>query len=255
MFRSHVTALLVCAVSVLSAAAPSSAETTPPPDDAGSFTILQYGRPVGREDFKIVSRRDSVILESKGSLTFDPSQPTRVKNMRCALRSENWTLLTYNAAQDIQGQVYRVGVTPGRDTTVTVYREQGISGDARVYYRPPGRLFVLDAMMYSLFQLMTQSLGPVPFEERTIAVLTIAGQDTVVEAKLRRLPDESIRWGSKPVTAHRMRFEQGGLALEMWTDPRYRVLRITHDPSGLAVERKAPAVKPAAKKPTPKPGG
>jgi hypothetical protein len=85
-------------------------------------------------------------------------------------------------------------------------------------------------------------------------VITIGARDTVVEARIRKLPDESIRWGNKPMTAHKLRFEQGALALDVWTDTRHRVLRITHEPSGLSVERKAPAVKAAAK-PKPKPGG
>lgn len=256
MFRSHAPVLrsLLPALIAVALATGAANAAAPAADDAASLVVLQYGQPVGREDFKIITRGDSVILESKASLTYDPSQPTRTKNMKCTMRS-NWVLLGYTAAQIIQGQDFRVGVAPGPDTTVTVYRETGTSGDARTYYRPPGRLYVLDSMMYSLFQLMSQSLGPLPFDERTIAVLTISAQDTVVEAKVRKLPDESIRWGSKPMTAHKLRFEQGALSLDLWTDTRHRVLRIAHEPSGLTVERKAPAVKPAAKKPKPKPGG
>jgi hypothetical protein len=253
MLRSRIPLLRPVLLALL-AAAPVAAANEPSANDAGSFTILQYGQPVGREDFKVVTRGDSVVLQSKTTLTFDPSQPARTKTMACSMRADNWVLLGYNAAQTIQGVDFRVGVDPGPDSTVTVYREEATRGEARTYYRPPGRLYVLDSMMYSLFQMMSQSLGPLPFTERTIAVLTISAQDTVVEAKIRKLPDETIRWGQKPVTAHRLRFEQGALTLDVWTDPRHRVLRIAHDPSGLLVERKAPAVKPAAK-PKPKPGG
>jgi len=246
--------LLRCVVPALFVASLATAAPTPKADDAGSFVILQYDRPVGREDFTITTRRDSVILKSTSTLTYDPAQPERVKYMQCTLRADNWVLLEYTAAQKIQDVDHRVRIAPGPDTTVTIYKEQGINGVGDTYYRPPGRLYVLDAMMYSLFQVMSQSLGPLDFKERTIAVVTVGIRDTVVEARLRKLPDESIRWGSKPMTAHKLRFEQGVLALDVWTDTRHRVLRITHQPSGLSVERKAPAVKAAAK-PKPKPGG
>jgi len=246
--------LLRCVVPALFVASFATAATAPKADDAGSLVILQYDRPVGREDFTITTRRDSVILKSKSTLTYDPAQPTRTKYMECILRADNWVLLGYTSAQTILDVDHRVRIAPGADTTLTIYKEQGINGVGDTYYRPPGRLYVLDAMMYSLFQVMSQSLGPLDFKERTISVVTVGARDTVVEALIRKLPDESIRWGNKPMTAHKLRFEQGVLALDVWTDTRHRVLRITHDPSGLAVERKAPAVKAAAK-PKPKPGG
>jgi hypothetical protein len=246
--------LLRCVVPALFVASFATAAPAPKSDDAASLLILQYGRPVGREDFTITTRPDSVILKSKSTLSYDPAQPERVKYMECVLRADNWVLLGYTARQTIQDVDHRVSIIPGPDTTLTVYKEQGVNGVGDTYYRPPGRLYVLDAMMYSLFQVMTQSLGPLDFSERTISVVTVGARDTVVEARIRKLPDESIRWGNKPMTAHKLRFEQGALALDVWTDTRHRVLRITHEPSGLAVERKAPAVKAAAK-PKPKPGG
>ena len=248
------TSLLRCVVPALFVASLATAAPARKADDAGSLVILQYDRPVGREDFTITTRGDSVILRSKSTLTYDPAQPTRTKDMQCVLRADNWLLLGYTSGQTIQDVDHRIRVAPGPDTTVTIYKEQGVNGIADTHYRPPGRLYVLDAMMYSLFQVMSQSLGPLAFDERTIAVLTVGARDTVVEARIRKLPDESIRWGNKPMTAHKLRFEQGALALDVWTDTRHRVLRITHDPSGLSVERKAPAVKAAAK-PKPKPGG
>ena len=250
--RRHPSTLLAPLLVALAVSPVRSAPAPAVASDQGSFIVSSHGRPVGREDFKFSLRGDSLVLESEAELTLDPEQPTRKKYLRSSYHRDSWMLLTYNSSLAWEGEVFRVGVAPGLDTTVTVYHEHGVQGEGNTYARPPGRLFVLDAQFYSLFQVIAGSLATQDFESRPITILAVGTRDTVAEAVVRRAGTESIRWGARPVSASKLRFEQGRLVFDLWLDARNRVLRIAHAPSGLVVERKAPAVRRPAK---PKPPG
>ena len=98
----------------------------------------------------------------------------------------------------------------------------------------------------------------ITFTTRPLNVLTFGQRDTVVEAQVTDLGTETIRWAARPVVARKLEFRQGPTLFQAWVDPRGRMLRLEHVPSGLRVDRDPPAVKKRASPtpaPAPKPGG
>lgn len=248
--------LLSCGLAALAVSAlPARAARVPV--DRGTFVIYSWDRPVGRETFSIDVINDTVVVASEAKYLVDVGKgPEDVrKSMRYAARSPEWRFIAYNSTQNVRDTEFQVGGVPGSDTTVSVYHEVNRNGTADVYWRPRGRLFVLDAMMYANIQTMLASL-PAGADTATLAVLALGGQrDTVVAASLSRSGSDTLPWGGKPVTTRTLRLEQDGFGFDLWVDPAGRLLRIAHVPSGLRVDREPPAVKRRATTPKPKPGG
>jgi hypothetical protein len=114
----------------------------------------------------------------------------------------------------------------------------------------------MDSGLYTLIDLVCLNQRGKTFTSRPISVLTLSAAtgDTVIEATLTDLGNETIRWASRSVTARKLEIKDRGVAFVVWLNPSSKLLRLTHEESGLRVERDAPAVKkrPAA---SPKPGG
>jgi hypothetical protein len=238
----------------LAAAVPAVASRTG--IDRGTFVVYSWDRPVGRETFSIDNVNDTIVVASEVAYSLDMGKgPEDVKkSMRYAARAADWRFIAYNSVQTVRGTEYAVGGVPGSDTTVSVYHEVNRNGTADILWRPRGRLFVLDAMLYANVQALLSSLGP-DGDSTDVAVLALGNRDTVVTATLRPSGSEKLSWGGKPVTARTLRYEQSGFGFDVWVDPAGRVLRLAHVPSGLRVDREPPAVKRAAAKPKPRGAG
>ena len=141
------------------------------------------------------------------------------------------------------------------DTALTVYHEEKEGpGVASRMIAPPGRLFVLDSGIYSLFNLICLKLHDQGFASRPITLLTLsAAADTIVEAQVTDLGTETIRWGARPVQARKLQLKDRDTVFLVWVNSDGKMLRLVHEPSGLRVEREPPAVK--RRSTTPKPGG
>jgi hypothetical protein len=224
--------------------------------DRGSYVIYSHDQVLGREEFTLGSTNDTLVLHSETTVALDPLTPDDklVKTMEFIATTPGWKMVVYGGQVTARGKTVKVTAVPGTDTTVSVYHEQGVGGVGDVYTRPRGLpLLVLDPMLYSLFQVAVAELPPGDVD-RQVAVLTLASRDTVVEARVHSTGTEMLAWGGRPVTTRTLRFEQGGLGFDLWVDPKGRLLRISHAPSGLHVERQAPPIKPRKNQPKPKPG-
>jgi hypothetical protein len=250
-------------LAALAAAAPAVASAQAPIEDIdnGSFLIYRGDRAIGAETFGIEGRADSVNAGSHSYLktpTPNGGEEMVEKGMALTVSRSDYGLRYYQSNETIRGETIITGVVAGdQDTAITVFRERKDGGGlATRLVAPPGRLYVMDSGLYTLIDVICLNQRGKAFASRPISVLTLAsaGRDTVIEVELTDLGTETIRWGSRPVVARKLQIKDRGVALIAWLNPSSKLLRLTHEASGLRVEREAPAVKKQAK-PAPKPGG
>jgi hypothetical protein len=228
--------------------------------DKGNFVISVKDRPIGAETFTIEGRADSVSVTSNSyvKLPTQAGQEMIEKSMLLTISRSDFSLRYYQSNETIRGRTVVTGViAAAEDTAITVFRERKDEGGiANRLAAPPGRLYVMDSGLYTLIDVICLNQRGKVFTSRPISVLALsmAGRDTVIEAQLTDLGSEAIRWGSRSVTARKLEIKDRDVAFVAWLNPASKLLRLTHEPSGLRVEREAPAVKkrPA---PSPKPGG
>jgi hypothetical protein len=172
-----------------------------------------------------------------------------VRRLQVVVSAFDYEIRDYLSEFSALGRTRKRGVVPG-DTTFIVYSEDERGGEGVTFSRPPGRYFILEPGIFSLFDLAVRNLGPTSFERREVPLLILSSRDTVVTAQVKRIGKESIRWGYRPVLAERFRLDDGQQVFDLWTHPRGHLIRLTCAGLNLRVEREAPAVKPAARRGT-----
>jgi hypothetical protein len=219
--------------------------------DKGSFIVYSQGKVVGAESFSIVVRGDSLSVSSQAYQTFRTDQGEESIDKRMVLLADgsDYGLRMYQSNQKFRGRELVRAIVMG-DTAFTLYREMDGAGEGDRRVLPPGRIFVLDSQLFSLFDLICLSLRERTFETWPISLVTLGERDSVLEATATHLGHETIRWSSKPVKARKLQISDGGTVFLVWADPAGRMLRLVHEPSELRVERDAQAVKPR-RPPTP----
>ena len=232
----------------------STAVAAPPHNeeiDKGSFVVYSKGRVVGAESFSIEARGDSLNVSSRAYQTFhtDRGEESVDKKMVLLAARSDYGLRMYQSNQTFRGDVLVRGIVMG-DTAFTLYREinGGGEGDRRVL--PPGRLFVLDSQLFSLFDLICLSLKERTFDTWPISLVTLGERDSVLEATATHLGYETLRWSAKPVKARKLMISDGGTTFLVWADPAGRMLKLVHEPTDLRVERSSQPVK---RRPSPTP--
>lgn len=239
-------------------AAPITDEPRNKEIDRGKFVIRVKDRVIGAEDFGIEARADSIncLVRSYRTQRTDKCDEEVQKFAGMSFGRFDWALRFYQSEETFRGETMVRGVIiDPSDTAFTVFHERrGGAGEANRLAAAPGRTFVMDSGLYTLFDLLCIHLHGQTFTTRPLNILTFGERDTVVEAQVADLGRETIRWGSRPVQARKLQLSQGIVVFDIWADPSGRMLRLTHAPTGLLVEREAPAIKKRAK-PAPKPGG
>jgi hypothetical protein len=254
--RALVLALPVMGCAALAVAhGATPASNRQPTLDQGRFVIMSGGKRVGTEDFTFRILADSLCLLSKSLTLQDPGDgkaDTVDKQVFMAVGKDDYMLHTYQSNQTFRGKVQVRGIVMG-DTLFTLYREYDGHGQGDRLVLPPGRMYVMDSRLYSLFELLFLSLQGQTFQQRPVLMLALGDRDTLVEATVARAGRDTLQIGGKPTVTARWRLSQGPVTLDMWTDAKGRVMRIAHRPTGLVVERQPEAVKPSH--PSTKPGG
>ena len=235
------------------AAAQSETETL----DQGNYVISVGERAVGAENFTIQSRSDSVFCQARSYLTRRTSEGDQMveKVMGWSANRSDWSLRYFQSEETFRGETVVRGVlqAPG-DTALTVFieRKQG-GGMANRRVAPPGRVFILDSGLYTLFNLICLSFHDRTFTTRPVNLLAVGPPDTLLEAQATDLGHETVRWGAKPVQARKIQISDGTTTFIAWMSPdRGKMLKLTHEASGLRIDRDAPPVK---KRSSPKSGG
>jgi hypothetical protein len=220
--------------------------------DTSSYKVYQRDRALGTETFSFEAQGDSLRIYSHIVQTLPgPDGDVPIDKMVAMIvRTLDYDLLFYQSTLRSAGKNLTRGLWMG-DTAFTSYRESSGAGIGDRLLRPPGRLFVVDAQAFVLFDIMCRNLNGRTFDRRTLPVFVLGARDTLMEITATDLGTETIRWGSRPVTARKLSLADQQTEFFVWIGPQGYMLRLEQPALGLRVEREAPAVRPASRRTPP----
>jgi len=238
------TPLLALACGSLALLLAHEARAEPAVVDTGTFIVYQGDKAIGTETFSVTVNGDRLHMRSKveQQVRTGDGDTKLEKEMTLIATRFDYAIKTYNSSQKFRGRVLDRGVSVA-ETTVSVFREIDQRGEGNVLALPPGRLFLIDPMLFSLFEYMCLSLKDHTFDTRPISVLVLGPTDSLLEAHVTDLGKESIRWGQKPVQARKLKIGDDRTTFEAWVGPTGGLLRLELPGQELRVERSAPKVK------------
>jgi len=242
--------VLLAATAIALGAAPSWAKTI----DQGSFKIYRHDQALGAETFELEEGHDSLVVRARQYLNLQTAQGEEpLERVADLLVSRvDYSLRDYQSTRTFRGATTTRGLVLA-DTHYVAYREgrEGGEGESRIL--PPGRLYVMDSQLVTLFDLICRSFHAKAFESRPINLLALGPRDTLLEARVTVLPSETIRWGAKPVVARKLQIvADSQTTFTLWVSPLGQMLRLSEPVGGLRAERDPPDVK---RRTPPKPGG
>ena len=210
--------------------------------DSGRFIVLQGNQPIAIERFEYVQSGDSLVISavverkardaSGAEVRFDKTSQTIVGASDFGIRS-------YLSNQAFDGHNTIKTIAPS-DTGLIISTEVDGAGDMVQLVRPPGRVFVMDPLVFTLFDIICRSVAPQTFTKRPIQLVTLAPTNTTTDATIATAGADTVRWGGKRVIARRFVMTDPSSRFTVWMDPKGRMLRLEHDGSGLAVIREEP---------------
>src|SRR5207244_2454285 len=107
------------------------------------------------------------------------------------------------------------GLLPG-DTVMTYYDEYDGVGGADRLVQPPGRLFVLDPQLFTLFDVLCRSLAGKQFETRHVQLLAMAPDTlTMPLATVTLGRPDTLTLGSRRMPARRYVLADQGTDFEL----------------------------------------
>ena len=222
--------------------------------DKGSFKIFHGDRPAGAETFEISQTADSLFVQCNQYLTISTSrgdQPLE-KGVDVLVGRQDYGLRLYQSRRTFQGATTTRALVTA-DTHYVAYREAGDRGDGEARILPPGLLFVMDAQVITLFDLLCRTLQHAGFASRSINLLALGPRDTMLDARAVVLGTETIRWGNKPVVARKLQvIADSQITLTLWVGQQGQLLRLVEPKGGLRAEREPPPTR--KRTPAPKPG-
>ena len=240
--------LLLLACLVLTLPGVACADSAPP--DSGLFIVFQGDTPIGNEKFTFQFLGDSLALTAVSRRTLADDKGGRhqyEKSMVLVADARDFALQRYLSVQNFQGISVHRGLVPG-DTSITFYFEEQGSGNAYRLVQPPGRLYVMDSPMFSLFEAVTRGLAGKQFTTRNMQMLALTDTMTTPIATVTLMKPDTMTIEGRKVSVRRYKFEDPGATFILYADSRGRLLRLVHEPSALHVEREPDpvAAKPAA---------
>ncbi len=230
--------------------APAVARGEGVPVDQGTLRMTIGGRPRGIEKFSYGRFTDSLVIQSEVYQTIATSEgpDTLRKQMRLIVDANDLGLKKYTSVQTLRGHTLTRSVVP-RDSALSSYREFDGRGEGDFFALPPGRLFVMDGAMFTLFDHMCRSLVGQTFTSRPLNLFALGPRDSLFEGTVRDLGADTLRWGGRAVRARRLQFADGNMHYDVWADPSGRMLRLEQPDFGVRIERDAPAIKRRAPRP------
>lgn len=219
------------------------------PFERGRFIIYEGGEPVATERFAWSDLGDSLALEADHSRRrIGPDGTPYEYHKRMVLFADRvgFGLLRYLSNErplpDTSQLVVRGVEANPADTVASVYVERFGAGDLTRLVVPPGRVFVVDPLMFSLFDVICRNLHPQTFRERPVQLITFGGQPQAAQATVQRGALDTLRWGGKPVVTRRYTFRQDQARFDAWVNREGQMLRFEAAGGQVRVEREAPPV-------------
>lgn len=248
--RRICTALTLLAALLFAAPAPPAhAQGTATPD-TGMFVILDREVPVANERYQYLYMGDSLMIASTTRRQFQDEKGQRyqfTKRMVLVVDAHDLGLQRYTSNQEFRDHKAVRGLLPG-DTVMTYFTEIDGVGSADRVVQPPGRLFVLDQQLFTLFDVLCRSLAGKEFVTRPVQLVALAPDSlTLPLATISVGKPDTLQLGSRRVPARRYALVDRGVRFDLWADARGRMLRMSNEPSGLSVVR-VPDAQPVPKK-------
>lgn len=225
--------------------------------ERGRLIVFQDDEPVATERFAYTLSGDSIVIEAVHSRRMrgaDGAVAEFKKSAGLVVNRLDFGLIRYLSNQHASGHesVTGTSMAPG-DTVITIFRETDGAGTASTLDLPPGRVFIIDPLIFSLFDVMCRNLGRQTFETRPVSLITMGEPPQAVEASVTRALGDTLVWGGKPVSVTRLTFADEQSKFVAWVDREGRMLRFEASDGRVRVEREpdaapAPAPKQRSKR-------
>lgn len=216
--------------------------------DKGTYRVYQRGRALGTEVFSFEAAGDTLrVFSSVAQVLPGPNGDSLAIDKQAVLivGRLDYDLKWYQSTLKAAGKEVTRGLVV-QDTAFTSYRESSAGvGEGERFHRPPGRLFVLDAQVFVLFDVMCRDLGSTSFKSRPVSVILLRDEnDQVTQIDATDHGSETIQWAARPLVARKLSFGDSYSTFNAWIHPRGYMVRLEQEGSGLRVERDpSPAVK------------
>ena len=239
-------AFAACLAASLPAAA--AAQVASPPDSS-LLIVFENDVPVAHERSSFLSMGDSIVVSAVSERKYNDEKGVAhpyKKTMVVVLDSRDLGLIRYMSVQDFDGHSITRGVLPG-DTSMTYFDELDGGGAANRLVQPPGRLFVMDAPMFTLFDVISRSLVGKAFTSRRVQLLALQRDSLVTPlATVTAVGTDTLRLGRTTLPARHYTLEDSSAVFDLWADRSGRLVRLWHLQSGIRVERSPEETRPAA---------
>ncbi|HTR97701.1 MAG TPA: hypothetical protein VMH61_07335 [Candidatus Acidoferrales bacterium] len=227
---------------LLAPAAAPAQETTSTVIDSGRLVLYAHGRAMGSEEFQYERRNDSLFVTAHADHIAPGADGTPkhfVKDMGLIVDSDDFGMRSYTSSERFDGHQVNRTVTP-QDTTFTATLEVDGRGTADRLVMPPGRVFVLDGGVYTLFDIVARNLRGHLFGERPVSMLALGSPTAIVDATARDAGPDTVKWGAKRIVSQRVVLSDSTSTFTLWISPEGQLLRL--EPAGvdMAVVREPP---------------
>ncbi|HEY6196441.1 MAG TPA: hypothetical protein VI504_15525 [Candidatus Eisenbacteria bacterium] len=228
------------AVLLLVAPAPAARAQTPAPVDSGQFVIFDRSVPIAHEHYDYRFMGDSLVVTATARRQLQDEKGQRhefKKIMQLVVDSRDLGLMRYVSDQWFLEHETIRGLLP-TDTVLTHYEQTDGAGTAERVVEPPGRLFVLDSQLFTLFDVLCRSLADKQFVTRRVQLVAF-GRDTLTlpVATITLGKPDTLLVDARRVPVRHYSLEDQGVRFELWADAGGRMVRMANEPSGLSVER------------------
>ncbi len=244
--------LLLAALALFALAPRSACAQAAAGADSGLFIVYDGAMPVAHENYKYETEGNALLITATNQRQQRDAQgrvhPFK-KVMQLVVDAEDFGLKRYTSAQDFQGQTITRSLVPS-DTLLMYDLARDGRGEGVRLVIPPGRLFVMDSQMFTLFDVLCRSLASKQFASRSVQLLALL-PDTLnmpLATVTLEKPD-TLQSGARRVATRHYTLEDSSVRFELWADAGGRLVRMTHPLSGLSVERFADEPRRAAVKP------
>jgi hypothetical protein len=218
--------------------------------DSGKFIVFQGDIPMAREKNAFQWMGDSLVITAQTQRTMQDEHGTRhpfLKVLSMVVDSRDLGLRSYASIQEFQGHTMHRGLVPG-DTSITYYEEFDGAGEASRLTQPPGRLFVMDSQLFTLFEVICRGLASKTFTTRSVQLVALGDSMSTPLATVTRSGADTLRFVGRRIPAQRYMLADGSAEFELWADARGRMIKLTHPASGLRVEREPDPAPPVRRR-------
>jgi hypothetical protein len=104
-------------------------------------------------------------------------------------------------------------------------------------------MYILDPPLFSTFNFIGWTLQGKPCDRRPITVFVLGARDSLVNATVTDVAEETLHWGGRPVQARKLVIADERMSFTAWFSPDGRMLRLEQPQTGIRVDRKSPPLK------------